>query len=270
MKKVKNTIPHAKEFKVDNAKINPDVIVHQNTELIRINKYLSEKGICSRREADKVVQQHRVKINGIVAEMGSKVSKIDKVHLDNKLLAEDEKHVYIALNKPTGITCTTEPSVKGNISDYVNYEKRIYPIGRLDKESEGLILMTNDGNIVNKILRARNNHEKEYIVTVDRPITGNFINAMSSGVSILDTITKPCKIYKEDKFTFRIILTQGLNRQIRRMCEVFNYNVVKLKRIRIMNILLGELPIGYWKYISEHELKDLDKLLSTSTKEVST
>jgi 23S rRNA pseudouridine2604 synthase len=248
------------------ANIKNPIIHHEKSEEIRINKFISEKGICSRREADKLIEAGRVIINGAKAETGSKVKADDEVKLDGKLLTEREQLVYIALNKPVGITSTTEHKIKDNIVDFVNYPKRIFPIGRLDKDSEGLILLTNDGDIVNKILRAGNNHDKEYIVTVDKPITAEFIKGMSNGVKILDTITKPCIITKEAKNMFRIILTQGLNRQIRRMCEAFDYKVVKLKRIRIMNIHLKDLPTGKWRYLAAEELKTLNSLIYTSVK----
>ncbi|MCM0647785.1 23S rRNA pseudouridine(2604) synthase RluF [Clostridium swellfunianum] len=244
---------------------NP-IIHHDKNEELRINKFISEKGICSRREADKLIETGRVTINGLKAQTGSKVKSTDEVRVDGKLLSEREKLVYIALNKPVGITSTTEHKVKGNIVDFINYPQRIFPIGRLDKDSEGLIILTNDGDIVNKILRAGNNHDKEYIVTVDKPITSEFIKGMSSGVSILDTITKPCIVTKEGKNTFRIILTQGLNRQIRRMCEVFGYKVVKLKRIRIMNIHLKDLSTGKWRYLTKEELETLNSLITSSVK----
>jgi 23S rRNA pseudouridine2604 synthase len=248
------------------ANIKNPIIHHEKSEEIRINKFISEKGICSRREADKLIEAGRVIINEAKAETGSKVKAGDEVKLDGKLLTEREQLVYIALNKPVGITSTTEHKIKDNIVDFVNYPKRIFPIGRLDKDSEGLILLTNDGDIVNKILRAGNNHDKEYIVTVDKPITAEFIKGMASGVKILDTITKPCIITKEAKNMFRIILTQGLNRQIRRMCEAFDYKVVKLKRIRIMNIHLKDLPTGKWRYLAAEELKTLNSLIYTSVK----
>ncbi|WP_242861072.1 23S rRNA pseudouridine(2604) synthase RluF [Clostridium scatologenes] len=233
---------------------------------MRINKFISEKGICSRREADTLIQEKRVTINGITAELGSRVKPNDEVKLDGKLLTKKDDKVYIALNKPVGIICTTEKKIKNNIVDFVNYPKRIFHIGRLDKDSEGLIFLTNDGDIVNKILRAGNNHEKEYIVTVDKCITNSFLKEMSCGVSILNTVTKPCKVYKEGSHVFRIILTQGLNRQIRRMCEVLGYNVLKLKRIRIMNITLKDIPVGKWRYLTSNELKTINKLTSTSIK----
>ncbi|MCM8709472.1 23S rRNA pseudouridine(2604) synthase RluF [Clostridium sp. SYSU_GA19001] len=246
---------------------NKNLIIHHDMkEEIRINKFISEKGFCSRREADKLIENGRVTINGIKAQTGSKVKANDEIRVDGKLLKERESLIYIALNKPVGITSTTEKKVKDNIVDFVNHPKRIFPIGRLDKDSQGLILLTNDGDIVNKILRAGNNHDKEYIVTVDKPITTEFIKGMSSGVPILNTITKPCIVKRESKYIFRIILTQGLNRQIRRMCEYFGYKVLKLNRIRIMNIHLGNLPIGKWRYLTEEELKTLNKLISHSIK----
>lgn len=247
--------------------MDKNIINHKEApNTMRINKFISEKGICSRREADKLIEAKRVRINGVIAETGSKVTDNDEVKVDGRLLSKKEERVYIALNKPTGITCTTEKKVKGNIVDFINHTKRIFPIGRLDKESEGLIFLTNDGDIVNKILRAGNNHEKEYVVTVDKPITSQFITSMSSGVRILDTITNPCKITKEKPHVFRIILTQGLNRQIRRMCEAFGYNVLKLKRVRIMNVTLENLPTGKWRYLTPNELKNINKLTSSSIK----
>lgn len=233
---------------------------------MRINKFISETGICSRRDADKLVDQERITINGAIAKTGSKVMLGDEVRLDGKLLKKKDNRVYIALNKPVGIISTTEKKVKNNIVDFVNYPKRVFPIGRLDKDSEGLIFLTNDGDIVNKILRAGNNHEKEYVVTVDRPITAEFVKGMSSGVRILNTVTKPCKVKKEGPNTFRIILTQGLNRQIRRMCEVFGYNVIRLKRVRIMNVTLSDLPVGKWRYLTPNEMKTINELVSTSVK----
>lgn len=228
---------------------------------MRINKYISETGICSRREADKVIEEGRVTINGQTAYLGTIVEDGDDVRIDGKPIGKKRKHVYIALNKPVGITCTTERHIEGNIVDFVNHPERIFHIGRLDKDSQGLILLTNDGDIVNRILRAENNHEKEYIVTVSKPITPHFVHGMSNGVKILGTITKPCKVTPINEKTFRIILTQGLNRQIRRMCQVFGYEVVKLKRIRIMNIKLGDLKIGQWRNLTQNELKELRKNL---------
>lgn len=239
----------------------------EEEQLVRINKYLSEIGFCSRRAADKLIEQNRVRINGQIPEKGTKISPSDRVHVDNKLVSrKDEKHVYLAFNKPVGIVCTTDTRVeKNNIIDYINYPKRIFPIGRLDKPSEGLIFLTSDGDIVNKILRARNNHEKEYVVTVDRPVKADFIAKMANGVPILETITKKCKVKQTNKFEFRIVLTQGLNRQIRRMCEYFNYKVTKLKRVRIMNVHL-DIPVGQWRPLTKKELKEIDMLTADSKK----
>ena len=232
----------------------------------RINKFLSESGFCSRREADKLLEQGRITINGIVPELGTKVSYEDEVRVDGKLIREKtEKPIYLAFNKPVGIECTTNQSVRDNIVDYINYPKRIFPIGRLDKASEGLIFMTDDGDIVNKILRARNNHEKEYIVTVDRPITDRFIEKMSNGVPILDTVTRKCKVEQISKTVFRIILTQGLNRQIRRMCEYLDYEVVALKRTRIINISL-DVHVGRYRELTTDEVQQLNKLIEPSSK----
>ena len=246
---------------------NKNVIVHNDRgDSVRLNKYISESGFCSRREADKLIQRGLVTIDGVKAEMGTKVTKGQKVRVNGILISKEEELVYIALNKPVGITCTTEHKVKGNIVDFVNHKKRIFPIGRLDKDSQGLILMTNDGDIVNKILRAGNNHEKEYIVTVNKPINDEFVKKMSNGIRILGQVTKKCYVNKECKNTFRIILTQGLNRQIRRMCESLGYEVVKLKRIRIMNINLSDLKIGKWRELTYNELKGLNELILTSGK----
>jgi 23S rRNA pseudouridine2604 synthase len=233
----------------------------------RINKYLSEIGYCSRRAADKLIEQERVTINGKVPEMGTKVMPGDEVSVDGKPTSEPtEDFVYLAFNKPVGIVCTTDTRVeKDNIIDYIGYPKRIFPIGRLDKPSEGLIFLTNDGDIVNKILRARNNHEKEYMVTVNKPITADFIRKMGNGVPILDTVTRKCKIEQLSKNKFRIVLTQGLNRQIRRMCEYFDYRVTKLKRTRIMNVPL-DLPVGKWRELNPKELKEINRLVADSAK----
>ncbi len=224
-------------------------------------------GFCSRREADRILEQGRITINGKVPELGTKVSDEDEVRVDGKLIREpNEKPVYIAFNKPVGIVCTTDTKrEKNNIVDYINHPKRIFPIGRLDKPSEGLILLTSDGDIVNKILRARNNHEKEYLVRVNKPITSQFLEKMRAGVPILGTITKQCEVEKIDTMQFRIVLTQGLNRQIRRMCEYLGYEVKKLKRLRIMNIHL-DLPVGQWRDLSEKELSELQSLLKDSSK----
>lgn len=230
---------------------------------VRINKYLSQAGFCSRREADKLIEENRVTINGKVPEMGTKVKQGDIVSVDGKVVTNKKiEKVYIALNKPVGIVCTTDSGVeKDNIVDFVNYPERIYPVGRLDKMSEGLILMTNDGEIVNKMMRSRNNHGKEYIVTLNKPFDADFIQNMSNGVPILDTITKKCEVEAIEKDTFRIVLTQGLNRQIRRMSEYFGYRVKKLKRIRIMNIHL-DLPVGKWRHLTEKELQELKKIIN--------
>ena len=234
--------------------------------LKRLNKFIGETGYCSRREADKLIEEGRVTINGVVPEMGTKVSQNDEVRIDGKLIVEKhEKLVYLAFNKPVGIECTTNLEVRNNIVDYINYPKRIFPIGRLDKASEGLIFMTNDGDIVNKILRARNNHEKEYTVTVNRPITERFIQRMGNGVPILDTVTKKCKVEQISQFTFKIILTQGLNRQIRRMTEYLGYDVTALKRIRIINISL-DIPVGRYRDLTDDEIKELNHLIEPSSK----
>jgi 23S rRNA pseudouridine2604 synthase len=225
---------------------------------MRLNKYISETGLCSRRVADEWIARGKVTINGKRADLGSQVSEGDEVRVDKRVVgARKKRHVYICLNKPVGITCTTERHIAGNIINFVGHAERIFPIGRLDKESEGLILLTNDGDAVNGVLRSENNHEKEYIVTVDKPIDDAFLSGMSGGVNVLGVRTKPCKLSRVDKFTFRIILTQGLNRQIRRMCEVFGYEVRRLQRIRIMNIRLGSLKVGHWRNLSEKELSGL-------------
>jgi 23S rRNA pseudouridine2604 synthase len=235
--------------------------------LTRINKYLSEIGYCSRREADKLIHTGRVMVNGEKAQMGVKVSPNDKIAVNGEMLNSPRiKQVYLAFNKPKGIVCTTDTHIeKDNIIDYINYPKRIFPVGRLDKPSEGLIFLTNDGDIVNKILRARNHHEKEYVVKVNKPITKAFIHKMGNGVPVLDTITKKCFVKQTHKNQFRIILTQGLNRQIRRMCEHLNYRVTELKRVRIMNVKL-DIKVGKWRYLRPDELKILNQLLSKSSK----
>ncbi|WP_460218327.1 pseudouridine synthase [Psychroserpens sp. MEBiC05023] len=237
--------------------------------LKRINKYLSEAGFCSRREADKLIDAGRVTINGVIPEMGTKVAPDDEIHVDGELVKNTKaSFVYLAFNKPVGIVCTTDTRVeKDNIIDFINYPKRIFPIGRLDKPSEGLILLTDDGDIVNKILRASNNHEKEYIVTVDKPISQTFIKRMSGGIYLkdLEKTTKKCEVKKLDSHTFSIILTQGLNRQIRRMCEYLTYEVQTLKRVRIMNIPL-DVPVGVYRELTSEEFKTLGKLLEDSNK----
>lgn len=233
-----------------------------NGEGIRINKFLSESGICSRREADKHIADGKVKIDGKQAVIGSKVMPGNKVTFNGRPVKNKEKRVLIALNKPVGIVSTTDRRDPNNIVDFVNHPKRIFPIGRLDKDSEGLILLTNDGDIVNLILRERYGHEKEYIVTVNKEITKEFVTKMSEGVPILGTVTKPCKIIMINKNTFRIILTQGLNRQIRRMCEYLGYKVTKLVRVRIINIDLGRLKTGTWRNISDKELAKLKEIIN--------
>ena len=224
---------------------------------MRINKYLSETGACSRRVADQWIEAGRVSVNGTRAVLGTQVNEGDVVLLDGHPLRAKPKRIYLALNKPVGIECTTDHDVPGNIVDFVGHGERIYPIGRLDKDSEGLILLTNDGDIVNTVLRAEHEHEKEYVVAVDRPLTPAFLEGMSSGVPILDTVTNPCRMTQVGKNTFRIVLTQGLNRQIRRMCEHFGYTVRRLQRVRIMNVHLGDLAAGQWRNLTRAELGGL-------------
>ena len=239
----------------------------EETQAVRINKYLSEIGYCSRRAADKLIQEERITVNGKPVEMGLKVTPTDEIAVDGILVDQaGDKPVYIAFNKPVGIVCTTDTRVeKDNIIDYINFPTRIFPIGRLDKPSEGLIFLTNDGDIVNKILRARNQHEKEYVVTVNRPITEDFIQKMAAGVPILDTVTRPCKVKQTHKKEFRIILTQGLNRQIRRMCEYLDYRVVTLKRVRIMNVSL-DVGKGKWRHLTKKEMTEINRLVANSIK----
>jgi len=224
---------------------------------MRLNKFLAESGACSRREADQWIEAGRVSVNGARAVLGTQVNEGDDVRVDDRPLRQKPKRVYLALNKPIGIECTTDRGVPGNIVDFVGYPERIFPIGRLDKDSEGLILLTNDGDIVNTILRAENEHEKEYIVAVDRPLTPTFLAGMAAGVPILDTVTNPCKVTQVGRNTFRIVLTQGLNRQIRRMCEHFEYRVRRLQRVRIMHVHLGTLPVGRWRELTATELRGL-------------
>lgn len=231
-----------------------------------LNKYISETGFCSRREADNYIDQGRVTINGNVAVKGNRVLPGDVVEIDGEPIKKKEKPVYIAFNKPVGITCTTDLKDKTNIISFINFKSRIFPIGRLDKPSEGLIFLTNDGDIVNKILRAGNNHEKEYIVTVDKPITSGFIQKMGNGIKIMDTVTKKCFVKQEGKNRFRIILTQGLNRQIRRMCTALGYNVDSLKRIRIMHLTLSNLPTGKWRYFTPEEIRTMEISVAQSSK----
>ena len=232
-----------------------------NQDSISLNKYISSTGVCSRREADKLIEMKRVKINGAIAKKGNRVLPSDKVTLDGQVIGFKPKPVFMLFNKPPGVTCTTDLKDKDNIIDFIGYPERIFPIGRLDKASTGLIFLTNEGDLVNRILRKENKHEKEYIVRVNKPIHKNFVDRMSKGIPILDTKTLPCEVFKLNKTTFRIILTQGLNRQIRRMVEYLDYKVVSLKRIRIMHIELGNLKEGKWKTMSKKELKELKSRL---------
>ena len=244
--------------------------MEENIYPIRINKYLSEIGFCSRREADNLITNGRIIINNIQAELGQKINFNDKIFIDGEIINhnKNKKLIYIAFNKPAGIVCTTDTKIeKDNIIDYINFPSRIFPIGRLDKLSQGLIFLTNDGDIVNKILRAKNYNEKEYIVDVNRPITKDFISKMSKGIPILDTITRPCSVTQLHKKKFKIILTQGLNRQIRRMCEHLNYRVLNLKRVRIMSICL-DVEIGKWRYLTSAEISQINKSLKSSSKTI--
>ncbi len=224
---------------------------------MRLNKYISETGMCSRREADQWIEAGRVTCNGVLAVLGTQVGESDAVCVDGKSLTHREQKIYLALNKPVGITCTTETQVEGNIIDLVGHLERIFPVGRLDKDSEGLILLTNNGDIVNEILRAENNHEKEYVVTLDRPITDLGLEMLASGVKIMGVLTKPCRVVRVNHSSFRIILTQGLNRQIRRMCSALGYRAQRLQRVRIMNIHLGALGLGKWRNLTAAELAGL-------------
>jgi 23S rRNA pseudouridine2604 synthase len=237
-------------------------------EGLRLNKAISDTGFCSRRAADKVIEEGRVTINGKEAVLGDRVNQQDDIRVDGRKIKfkSESEAVYIAFNKPRGITCTTETHIDGNIIDYIKHPKRIFPIGRLDKASEGLIFLTSNGDIVNKILRAGNNHEKEYIVTVNKPITPEFIKKMGNGIPVLDTFTKKCFVKKESDYVFKIILTQGLNRQIRRMCEYLNYDVTKLKRTRIMNVGLSNIALGKWRNLTKEELAEIMRLIENSSK----
>ncbi|MEM1320580.1 MAG: 23S rRNA pseudouridine(2604) synthase RluF [Bacteroidota bacterium] len=239
---------------------------HSNDNSISLNKYISSTGRCSRREADALIEAGRVTINGEPTRKGNRVFAGDVVHIDGKPIDERPKALYIAFNKPIGIVCTTDPKERKNIISYIDHPERLFPIGRLDKPSQGLIFLTNDGDIVNKILRAGNQHEKEYIVTVKPAITDPFIKKMSGGIPILGTVTKPCPVFAINKHTFRIILTQGLNRQIRRMCEFLGYEVTKLKRVRIMNVQLGKLEVGQWRELTQQEIGQINKLIANSSK----
>jgi len=236
------------------------------TELKRLNKFISETGFCSRREADKYIEQGRVTVNGNIPEMGVKVADTDTVLIDGNPLRAKPKRVYIAYNKPVGITCTTESKIQSNIVKAVNYPTRIFPIGRLDRPSEGLIFLTNEGDIVNKILRAGNNHEKEYVVAVDKPLNRQFVTKMANGIPILDTVTKKCKVTQTAPQEFKIVLTQGLNRQIRRMCEYLGYEVVTLKRTRIMNVTLKGLKVGLWRHLTDVEMAQINDSIADSGK----
>lgn len=231
-----------------------------SSPLTRLNKYLSQIGYCSRRAADKLIEEKRITVNGDLPVMGQKVSEADTIHIDGALVQDAKReHVYLAFNKPVGVVCTTDQRDPDNIIDYINFPQRIFPIGRLDKASEGLILLTSDGDVVNKILRSKYEHEKEYIVTVDKLLNDDFIQRMQSGIPILDTVTKACKVEMVSKFVFRIILTQGLNRQIRRMCEYLGYEVVKLKRVRVINIDLGNTELGSYRLLTKEEVyQELD------------
>lgn len=245
--------------------VNSQMLNHQEKESVRINKYLAESGFCSRRKADKLVEENRVKIDGVLAIVGSKVLRGQTILVDDEMINRKQEHVYIVLNKPVGITCTLEEDKSDNIADFMDYPKRIFPVGRLDKDSSGIILLTSDGDIVNKILRAENNHEKEYIVSVNKDISPDFIKKMSVGVEITNMkkktrqVTKECDIEQLNPRSFRIILTQGLNRQIRRMCTELGYRVTALRRIRIMNIEINNLKIGQWRYVTQEELNILSK-----------
>ena len=230
-----------------------------DNEGIRLNKYIASSGLCSRREADTLIENGKVKINGVIALQGSKVNPGDIVEVSGRKITPDDDMIYIAFNKPLGVTCTTDSRDPSNIIDYIGFDERIFPVGRLDKNSSGLILLTNDGSIVNKLLRAENGHEKEYLVTVNRPYDNAFINSMESGVPVLGQLTLPCRIKPAGDKTFKIILRQGLNRQIRRMCEYLGYRVTRLKRIRFMNVMLGDLETGKWRYLTAEEKKDLLK-----------
>ena len=266
-----NAMPHSSR---SNNSMTHNVISHGSSDGLanekRLNKYISESGFCSRRGADKLIEANRVTINGKLPELGTKVKTGDEVKVDGKLISPSAKNksdrIYIAYHKPIGITCTSEPHVRGNIIDAIGHKERIFPIGRLDKPSEGLIFLTSDGDIVNKILRAENAHDKEYIVTVDKPVSERFIERMSRGVPILGTITKPCIVKAKSRFVFTIILTQGMNRQIRRMCDYLDYEVKKLKRSRIMNVELGQLKPGQWRDLTQVEMDEIHQAVSGSSK----
>ena len=253
------------ENRILNSQIERQFQERSKREALRLNKFLSEAGVCSRREADRLIEAGRVTVDGKKAETGMKITPGQEVQVDQKLVKQEEEMIVLAVNKPRGIVCTEEKREPDNIIRFLNYPTRITYAGRLDKDSEGLLLMTNNGDIINKMMRAGNYHEKEYLVTVDKPVTEEFLQHMARGVPILDTVTRPCQVKKEGKKTFRIVLTQGLNRQIRRMCEALGYKVVTLKRVRIMQIRLGDLKPGQYRPLTEQELASLDRMLEHSS-----
>lgn len=253
------------ENRILNSQIERQFQERSKREALRLNKFLSEAGVCSRREADRLIEAGRVTVDGKKAETGMKITPGQEVRVDQKLVKPEEEMIVLAVNKPRGIVCTEEKREPDNIIRFLNYPTRITYAGRLDKDSEGLLLMTNNGDIINKMMRAGNYHEKEYLVTVDKPVTEEFLQHMARGVPILDTVTRPCQVKKEGKKTFRIVLTQGLNRQIRRMCEALGYKVVTLKRVRIMQIRLGDLKPGQYRPLTEQELASLDRMLEPSS-----
>lgn len=253
------------ENRILNSQIERQFQERSKREALRLNKFLSEAGVCSRREADRLIEAGRVTVDGKKAGTGMKITPGQEVRVDQKLVKPEEKMIVLAVNKPRGIVCTEEKREPDNIIRFLNYPTRITYAGRLDKDSEGLLLMTNNGDIINKMMRAGNYHEKEYLVTVDKPVTEEFLQHMARGVPILDTVTRPCQVKKEGKKTFRIVLTQGLNRQIRRMCEALGYKVVTLKRVRIMQIRLGDLKPGQYRPLTEQELASLDRMLEHSS-----
>ncbi len=253
------------ENRILNSQIERQFQERSKREALRLNKFLSEAGVCSRREADRLIEAGRVTVDGKKAETGMKITPGQEVRVDQKLVKPEEEMIVLAVNKPRGIVCTEEKREPDNIIRFLNYPTRITYAGRLDKDSEGLLLMTNNGDIINKMMRAGNYHEKEYLVTVDKPVTEEFLQHMARGVPILDTVTRACQVKKEGKKTFRIVLTQGLNRQIRRMCEALGYKVVTLKRVRIMQIRLGDLKPGQYRPLTEQELASLDRMLEHSS-----
>ena len=234
-------------------------------EEIRLNKFISEAGVCSRREADRRIEEGRVRVDGIVAAVGTRIHPGQRVEVDGQLISREEERIFLAVHKPKGIVCTADPREKDNLIDFLHFPKKITYLGRLDKDSTGLIIMTNDGEINNRMMRARNHHEKEYQVTVDRPVTEAFLEGMAAGVPILDTVTRRCRIWKTGEKSFQIVLTQGLNRQIRRMCEHFGYRVKRLHRVRVMNVTLGDLPVGAYRYLTAEEIAELERLTAADT-----